>query len=84
MKYILEHPVKGTIGTSYMNMATWNINPYFTYILGAQYFDTGAYINDIITQPKDGFFVASLLAFKFLGPIIQLKGNSLTPLKYIL
>ena len=56
---------KRYIGTGYMSMVTWNISPYFTYILGAQYFDTGAYLNDIITQHKDGFFIASLLAFKF-------------------
>jgi hypothetical protein len=53
------------MGTSYMTMAIWNINRHLNYILGAQYFDTGAYIDDIIIQHKNGFFVASQLAFKF-------------------
>lgn len=53
------------IGTTYMTMVIWNISPYLNYIFGAQYFDTGAYINDIIPQHKKGFFVASQLAFRF-------------------
>ncbi|MCC8407813.1 alginate export family protein [Mucilaginibacter sp. UR6-1] len=56
---------KRYIGTSYMGMLTWNISPHLLYIFGAQYFDTGAYLDDIISQPKDGFFLASMLAFKF-------------------
>lgn len=56
---------KRYIGTSYMTMMTWNISPHLKYIFGAQYFDTGAYLDDIIAQPRDGFFLASLLAFKF-------------------
>lgn len=53
------------IGTTYMTMVIWNINPYLNYIFGVQYFDTGNYIDDIIHQHKNGFFVASQLAFKF-------------------
>lgn len=56
---------KRYIGTTYMTMVIWNINPHLNYIFGAQYFDTGAFINDIIPQHKNGFFVASQLAFKF-------------------
>lgn len=56
---------KRYIGTSYMTMLTWNISPHLKYIFGAQYFDTGTYLDDIIAQPHDGFFLASLLAFKF-------------------
>ena len=57
--------LKRYIGTSYMTMVVWNINPHLNYILGAQYFDTGAYIDNIIPDHKNGFFIASQLAFKF-------------------
>ena len=56
---------KRYIGTSYMTMMTWNISPHLKYIFGAQYFNTGPYLEDIISQPAGGFFLASLLAFKF-------------------
>ncbi len=55
---------KRYIGTSYMTMLTWNISPHLKYIFGAQYFSTGAYLESIVSQPRDGFFLASLLAFK--------------------
>lgn len=56
---------KRYIGTSYISMATWTINKFLYYNFGVQYFETGDFINDVIPQHKDGFFVGSVLAFKF-------------------
>jgi hypothetical protein len=53
------------IGTTYMTMVIWNINPHLNYIFGAQYFDTGTFIDDVIPSHKNGIFFASQLAFRF-------------------
>lgn len=53
------------IGTAYVSTVSWQINSFLSYNAGVQYFKTGDFINDVIPQHKDGFFVSSLLAFKF-------------------
>lgn len=53
------------IGTSYISTASWQISKFLNYNLGMQYFKTGNFINDVIPQHKDGFFISSLLAYKF-------------------
>lgn len=56
---------KKYIGTAYVTTFTWNITKFFNYNIGVQYFKTGNFINEVIPQHKDGFFVGSVLAFKF-------------------
>ena len=53
------------IGTAYISTVSWQINKFLSYNAGLQYFKTGNFINDVIPQHKDGFFISSLLAFKF-------------------
>ena len=53
------------IGTAYISTASWQISKFLTYNAGLQYFKTGDFINDVIPQNKDGFFISSLLSFKF-------------------
>jgi hypothetical protein len=53
------------IGTSYISTVSWQISKFLNYNAGVQYFKTGDFINDVIPQHKDGFFISSLLAFKF-------------------
>jgi hypothetical protein len=53
------------IGTAYVSTASWQISKFLSYNAGVQYFKTGNFINDVIPQHKDGFFISSLLAFKF-------------------
>ncbi|MFC3196527.1 alginate export family protein [Parapedobacter deserti] len=56
---------KRYIGTAYMTTFSWHINDFLNYNIGVQYFKTGHFINDVIPQHKDGFFLGSVLAFKF-------------------
>ncbi|MBE9586205.1 alginate export family protein [Mucilaginibacter sp. JRF] len=53
------------IGTSYITSASWIINRFLNFNVGLQYFETGSFINDVIPQHKDGFFIGSVLGFKF-------------------
>jgi len=53
------------IGTAYITTFTWNISHSLNYNLGVQYFETGAFINDVIPQHRDGFFVGTSLDLKF-------------------
>jgi len=50
---------------AYITTASWQISRFMSYNTGVQYFKTGDFINDVIPQHKDGFFISSLLAFKF-------------------
>ncbi len=56
---------KRYIGTSYTTTLSWILNDFLVYNLGVQYFKTGSFINDVIPQARDGFFVGSVLGFKF-------------------
>lgn len=53
------------IGTAYITTVSWQISRFMSCNAGVQYFNTGDFINDVILQHKDGFFISSLLAFKF-------------------
>jgi len=53
------------IGTAYVSTVSWQISKFLGYNAGLQYFKTGDFINDVIPQHMDGFFISSLLAFKF-------------------
>lgn len=53
------------IGTTYITTLSWNINNFLNYNLGVQYFQTGSFINEVIPDHKDGFFVGSVIGFKF-------------------
>ncbi len=56
---------KRYIGTAYISTATWEISNCLSLNLGAQYFQTGSFINDVIPRHRDGFFLSSLLGFRF-------------------
>ncbi|AWK05788.1 hypothetical protein HYN56_16730 [Flavobacterium crocinum] len=53
------------IGTAYLANFTYNVNKYISVVSGIQYFKTGAFINDIIPNSKDGVFFNTRLGFKF-------------------
>lgn len=56
---------KRYIGTAYLANFTYSINKYISFVSGIQYFKTGAFINDIIPNSKDGVFINARLGFKF-------------------
>ncbi len=53
------------IGTAYITSLSWNINRFLNYNIAVQYFKTGSFINEVIPQHENGFFVGSVLGFKF-------------------
>lgn len=53
------------IGTAYITTFSWNINSFLNYNIGIQYFQTGSFINEVIPDHQDGFFVGSVIGFKF-------------------
>ena len=53
------------IGTAYLANFTYSVNKYISVVSGIQYFKTGAFINDIISNSKDGVFFNARLGFKF-------------------
>ncbi|CAD0006674.1 alginate export family protein [Flavobacterium salmonis] len=53
------------IGTAYLANFTYSINKYISVVSGIQYFKTGAFINDIISNSQDGVFFNARLGFKF-------------------
>lgn len=53
------------IGTAYLANFTYGINKYISVVSGIQYFKTGAFINDVIPNSKDGVFFNARLTFKF-------------------
>ncbi len=56
---------KRYIGTAYLASLSYNINKYISISNGFQYFKTGAFINDITPNAKDGIFFNVQLGFKF-------------------
>lgn len=56
---------KRYIGTSYLANFSYNINNYIALVSGIQYFKTGAFIDDIIPNHKDGIFFNLQLGFMF-------------------
>ena len=53
------------VGTAYITNISWNINDFINYNIGVQYFKTGSFINDVISQHQNGFFAGSVIGFKF-------------------
>ena len=53
------------IGTAYLTSISWQVNQFLDFNVGVQYFETGPFINDVIPQHRDGFFVGSVIGFKF-------------------
>jgi len=53
------------IGTAYLANFTYSVNKYISVVSGIQYFKTGAFINDVIPNSKDGVFFNARLGFKF-------------------
>ncbi|MDN3674358.1 alginate export family protein [Flavobacterium branchiarum] len=53
------------IGTAYLANFTYSVNKYISVVSGIQYFKTGAFINDIIPNSKDGVFFNARLGIKF-------------------
>ncbi|MNE26846.1 hypothetical protein D3C80_1202330 [compost metagenome] len=53
------------IGTAYLANFTYSVNKYISVVSGIQYFKTGAFINDVIPNSKDGVFFNARLTFKF-------------------
>lgn len=53
------------IGTAYLANFTYSVNKYISVVSGIQYFKTGAFINDIIPNYKDGVFFNARVGFKF-------------------
>ncbi|WP_419868457.1 alginate export family protein [Chryseobacterium sp. CT-SW4] len=56
---------KRYIGTAFFGGIDYNINKFLSSTTVIQYFKTGAFINDVIPDHKDGFFVNTRLVFKF-------------------
>jgi hypothetical protein len=56
---------KRYIGTGYLLGYNYNINRFLVLNAGAQYFRTGAFIEDVIAESKDGVFINSRIVFKF-------------------
>ncbi|WP_286752975.1 MULTISPECIES: alginate export family protein [Sphingobacterium] len=56
---------KRYIGTAYLANFTYTASKQLSLVTGIQYFKTGAFIEDIISTPKNGIFFNSRIAFKF-------------------
>jgi hypothetical protein len=56
---------KRYIGTAFITTLSWNINNFLNYNIGVQYFKTGSFINDVVPQHQNGFFVGSVIRFNF-------------------
>lgn len=56
---------KRYIGTAYLAGLTYTLNPFVGFTGGVQYFKTGAFIEDIIQNAKDGLFINARITIKF-------------------
>ena len=56
---------KRYIGTAYLAGLTYTLNPFVGFTGGIQYFKTGAFIEDIIPNAKDGLFINARVTIKF-------------------
>ncbi|WP_053003697.1 alginate export family protein [Sphingobacterium sp. Ag1] len=56
---------KRYIGTAYLANFAYTASKQLSLVTGIQYFKTGAFIEDIISIPKNGIFFNSRIAFKF-------------------
>ena len=56
---------KRYIGTAYLTSLVYSLNKFTTLNTGIQYFKTGAFVDDIIPDSKNGLFINARLGFKF-------------------
>lgn len=56
---------KKYIGTAFLGSFNYKINKFLTFNTGIQNFKTGAFVNDIIEDDKDGLFINTRIVFKF-------------------
>jgi len=56
---------KRYIGTSYLVSGVWIISRFLTFNTGVQYFFTGAFIDSVIPDAKNGLFIDSRIGYKF-------------------
>lgn len=52
-------------GTAWLASMVYNLNKYISMNTGIQYFKTGAFVHDVIPDPKDGLFINTRVVFKF-------------------
>lgn len=52
-------------GTAYLASVVYSLNKYINMNTGIQYFNTGAFVHDIIPHPENGLFVNTRVGFKF-------------------
>ncbi|MFP3594350.1 alginate export family protein [Chryseobacterium sp. SIMBA_038] len=60
-----SNSTKKYIGTAFLGSINYKINKFLTFNTGIQYFKTGAFVNDVIEDDKDGLFINSRIVFKF-------------------
>ncbi|KMQ64528.1 hypothetical protein ACM46_09700 [Chryseobacterium angstadtii] len=60
-----SNSAKKYIGTAFLGSFNYKINQFFTFNTGVQYFKTGAFVDDVINDDKDGLFINSRIVFKF-------------------
>ena len=53
------------IGAAFIHTCTWHINKFIDYNMGFQYFKGGDFVEDVVAQHKDVFFVGSMLRVMF-------------------
>lgn len=53
------------IGAAWLLSADYTFSPFVKLSCGAQYFQTGAFVHDIISTPADSYFFNTQLTFKF-------------------
>ncbi len=56
---------KKYIGTAFLGSFNYKINTFLTFNTGIQYFRTGAFVDEVIKEERDGLFINSRLVFKF-------------------
>ncbi len=56
---------KRYIGTAYLASLVYGFNKFISMNTGIQYFKTGGFIDDIISESKDGLFINTRAVFKF-------------------
>lgn len=60
-----SNSIKRYIGTAYITTFSLNVSRFINYNIGVQYFNTGQFLNDVIDNAKNGFFMGTSIGFKF-------------------
>lgn len=56
---------KRYIGTAYLASVVYGLSKYISMNTGIQYFNTGAFVHDVIPDPENGLFINTRVVFKF-------------------